>query len=178
MKFWGEDELLPGSGFCTVIEKVPEEVALPVAVSFVAETNVVGRAVVPKRIWAPETKSEPVAVMVKFPRFVEAGEIPVRTGVGFKRVTALVPFFEESAELTALTVTEAGLGRAVGAAYLPVESMVPRMEEPPEVSLTYQVTAEFCVPETVAEKFAELPARTLTVCGETVTEIARGGGGC
>ncbi len=104
--------------------------------------------------------------------------MPVRTGVGFRRVTALVPYFEESAELTALTVTELGLGRAAGAMYLPEESMVPREAEPPEVSLTYQVTAEFCVPVTVAEKLAESPARTLVVYGETVTEIVGGGGGC
>lgn len=56
--------------------------------------------------------------------------------------------------------------------------MVPRVAEPPEVSLTYQVTAAFCVPETVAEKVAEAAARTLMVCGETVTEIVAGGGGC
>src|SRR5208283_2517784 len=81
-----------------------------------------------------------------------------------------------SAELTALMVTEAGLGRVAGAMYLPVLSMVPRDEEPPEVSLTNQVTAVFCVPVTVAEKVAELPARTLAVCG--VTEMVAGGGGC
>ena len=56
--------------------------------------------------------------------------------------------------------------------------MVPRDEEPPEVSLTNQVTAVFCVPVTVAEKVAELPARTLAVCGVTLTEMVAGGGGC
>jgi len=35
--------------------------------------------------------------------------------VGFIRETALVPFLEASAELTALMVTEAGLGRVAGA---------------------------------------------------------------
>src|SRR5208283_2610759 len=58
VRFWAEEELLPGSGFCTVMEKVPAEVALPVAVSFVAESNVVERAVVPRKTRAPETKSE------------------------------------------------------------------------------------------------------------------------
>jgi len=53
--------------------------------------------------------------------------------------------------------------------------MVPRDEEPPEVSLTNQVTAVFCVPVTVAEKVAELPARTLAVCGVTLTEMVAGG---
>ena len=104
--------------------------------------------------------------------------MPVRTGVGLRTVTALVPFFEESAELMALTVTELGLGRVAGAVYLPEVSIVPREAEPPEVSLTYQVIAVFFVPETVAEKVAEAPARTLVVNGETVTEIVAGGGGC
>ena len=102
----------------------------------------------------------------------------MRTGVGLRSVTALVPFFEESAELTALTVTELGLGRMAGAEYLPEVSIVPRVAEPPEVSLTNQETAVFCVPETVAEKVAEAPVRTLVVNGETVTEIVAGGGGC
>ncbi len=61
---------------------------------------------------------------------------------------------------------------------MPVASMVPRDEEPPEVSLTNQVTEVFCVPVTVAEKAAELPARTLAVCGATATEMVAGGGGC
>jgi hypothetical protein len=41
--------------------------------------------------------------------------MPVRTGVGFMSVTALMPFLVLSAELTALMVTEAGLGRVAGA---------------------------------------------------------------
>lgn len=55
---------------------------------------------------------------------------------------------------------------------------MPKEAEPPEVSLTYQVTAVFCVPVTLAEKVAEAPARTLVVNGETLTEIVAGGGGC
>ncbi len=47
VKFWADEELLPGSGFSTVTEKVPAEVALPVAVSLVLETKVVERAVLP-----------------------------------------------------------------------------------------------------------------------------------
>ena len=57
--------------------------------------------------------------------------------------------------------------------------MVPRVEEPPAVLLTDQVTAGLLVPETVAEKEAELPARTFALEGETATEIAGvAGGGC
>jgi hypothetical protein len=39
------------------------------------------------------------------------------------------------------------------------------------------VTAVLLVPETVAEKVAELPTRTLAAEGETATEMAAGGGG-
>ena len=119
-----------------------------------------------------------MTVSVKLPRFVEAGEIPVSTGVGLRSVTALVPFFEESAELTALTVTELGLGRVAGAVYLPEVSMMPREADPRAASLTYQVTAVFEVPVTSAENVAEAPARTLVVEGETLTAIVAGGGGC
>lgn len=178
VKFCADEELLPGSGFSTVTAKVPAVVALPVAVSFVLVTKVVASAVVPSITSAPETKLEPVMVSMKLPRFEEAGEMPVRTGVGFRSVTSLVPFLEESAELTALTVTELGLGRAVGAMYLPEVSMVPREAEPPAVSLTYQVTAAFEVPLTAAENVAEAPARTLVIKGETLTEIVAGGEGC
>jgi hypothetical protein len=70
------------------------------------------------------------------------------------------------------------LGRVAGAVYLPEVSMVPRAAEPLAVSLTYQVTAVFCVPVTAAEKVAVTLARTLVESGDTVTEIAAGGGGC
>ena len=104
--------------------------------------------------------------------------MPVSTGVGLSSVTSLVPFFEESAELTALMVTEFGLGSVVGAVYLPDVSMVPREAEPPAASLTYQVTAVFEVPVTVTEKVAVAPARTLVAFGDTVTLTVAGGGGC
>lgn len=61
---------------------------------------------------------------------------------------------------------------------MPEESMVPSAEEPPGVLLTDQVTAVLEVPETVAEKEAELPTRILAVEGETATVIAGGGGVC
>lgn len=41
--------------------------------------------------------------------------MPVKSGVGFKRVTALLEFFVESAALTAFTVTELGEGSVLGA---------------------------------------------------------------
>src|SRR5271165_1535681 len=63
-RFCAEELLLPGSGFCTVTEKVPAEVALPVAVSCVEETKVVASAVVPTRTCAPEMKLLPVTMSV------------------------------------------------------------------------------------------------------------------
>jgi hypothetical protein len=54
--------LLPGSGFCTATVYVPEDVALPVAVSWEEETKVVGSAEPLRRTCAPETKLEPVMV--------------------------------------------------------------------------------------------------------------------
>jgi hypothetical protein len=49
---------------------------------------------------------------------------------------------------------------------LPVVSMVPREELPPEVELTDQVTEVLEEPVTVAEKGRVEPARTLAVVGE------------
>ena len=151
---------------------------MPVAVSCVEETKVVESAELDRRTCAPETKLLPVTVREKLPRLVEAGEMPVRTGVGFMSVTELVEDLEVSAELVALTVRMLGDGRVAGAVYLPEESIVPSEEEPPGVSLTDQVTAVLVVPETVAENEAELPTRTLAVEGETATEMEGGGGGC
>lgn len=46
---------------------------------------------------------------------VEAGEIPVRTGVGLRRVTAEEADLVESAELVAVTETVLGDGSTEGA---------------------------------------------------------------
>src|SRR5215471_275857 len=175
-KLTAVDSELPGSGFSTTTENAPEEEAVPVAVSCVEETNVVEMGALERRTCAPETKLPPVMVREKLPRLVEAGEIPVRTGVGFMSVTELVEDFEVSAELVALMVTGLGDGREVGAVYLPEESMVPMAEEPLGVSLTDQLTAALEVPETVAEKEVELPTRTLVVEGETATVMEVAGG--
>ena len=103
--------------------------------------------------------------------------MPVRTGVGFISVRKLLEDLEVSVELVALTVRVLGDGREVGAVYLPKESMVPSAGVPPGVLLTDQVTAVLLVPETVAEKAAELPTRILAVEGETATEMEAVGGG-
>ena len=169
--------LLPGSGFWTLTEKVPAVVASPVAVSCVEETKVLARGLLARRTCAPETKLEPVTVRLKLPRLVEDGEMPVKVGVGFTSVTAQEPDLVESAELVAVTFTVLGEGRLAGAVYLPVESTVPNVEEPPVMEFTDQVTAVFEVPVTEALNVKLEPARMFAVAGETETEIEAGDAG-
>ena len=57
---------------------------------------------------------------------------------------------------------------------MPLAEMVPRVEEPPAVPLTSQVTEVLELPETVAVKGVELPARMLAVVGETETAMVAG----
>jgi len=109
------DVLLPGAGLTTVTANVPAEDAAPVAVSCVAETNVVWSGVVPRSTWAPFANLLPVTVSVKPPVPVLAGLMPVSTGVGFISVTLLGPLTEEFATLVARTVIVLGLGRVEGA---------------------------------------------------------------
>jgi len=92
----------------------------------------------------------PLTVSEKFPVFVVVGLIPLTTGIGFIRVTALVPAAEESAALVALTVIVLGLGKPAGAMYFPFASIVPSALDPPFVPFTDQVTPEFDVPLTLA----------------------------
>jgi len=172
-----EEELLPGEGLMTLMAYVPAEEAAPVAVSCVAETNVVGNGVAPKSTCAPLTNLLPVTVSEKLPVPTLAGLMPVNTGVGFRSVTLLGPLADESAALVARTVTVLGCGRTTGAVKLPVVLIVPRAEEPPVVPLTDQVTAWFVVPDTAAVNVNESPARIFAVEGDTTTVIEGGGGG-
>ena len=96
------------------MENVPAEEALPVAVSCVEETKVVAKAVEFMKTTAPERNLLPVRVSVKFPRLAEAGEMPVRTGVGVRSVMVLEADLEESAALVAVSVTVLGLGMVEG----------------------------------------------------------------
>jgi hypothetical protein len=95
--------------------KVPAVEAVPVAVSCVEEMNVVVRAVLLKRTSAPLMKFVPERVREKLPRLAAAGEMPVRAGVGFQRVTAEEEDFVVSAALVAVTVMVLGEGRVEGA---------------------------------------------------------------
>ena len=147
-----EEELLPGAGLVTATGKEPEEDALPVAVSWAVDTKAVGKGIPASVTLAPETKLPPLSVREKFPMPTLAGLMPVSTGIGFSRETLLESLAVKSAALVARIVTVAGFGKIAGAMYLPVESIVPTVAEPPLTSFTDQVTAVFVVPETATEK--------------------------
>jgi hypothetical protein len=98
------------------MEKVPGALALPVAMSLVLAWNAVESGKPLSRTCAPLMKPLPVTVSVKLPRLVADGEMPVRMGVGLRRVTALLADLVESAELVAVMEMVLGVGGAPGAA--------------------------------------------------------------
>lgn len=113
----GVDPAAPGAGFITDTCTVPNSawVAVPVAVSLVVETNVVGSALPANIICAFFTKLLPLAVMVNAPIGIAVGETDVRTGTGFSRSTAALPVMVASVLLTAVICNVSEVGRAVGA---------------------------------------------------------------
>ena len=114
-RFCALDVALPGLGFVTVTANVPAEAALPLAVSCVEEMNVVARGVPARTTCAPLTKPLPFAAIVNAPEETEAGETLLSTGVGFSKMTLLLPDAVASAALTACTVTVPELGMLEGA---------------------------------------------------------------
>jgi hypothetical protein len=89
--------------------------------------------------------------------------------MGFCNVTELLPVAEESAELTARTVTVLDPGTVFGAVNIPDELIAPVVALPPATPFTCQDTEVFGDPDTVALKDCVAPARTLALAGETVT---------
>jgi hypothetical protein len=91
--------------------------ALPVAVSCVADTNVVGRAVLPKKTCEPEAKLLPVTVSVKLPTVTEVGAMLLMNGADDEGRNERVVESDlvVSATLVALTVTDDGEGIVAGA---------------------------------------------------------------
>lgn len=88
--------------------------AVPVAVSWVDETNAVVRNCVPNTTTAPFTKFLPVTDKVKFPIGKAFGAHEVTTGIGLSRVTVLDEAAEVWDALVACTCTEFGVGREAG----------------------------------------------------------------
>ena len=87
----------------------------------------------------------------------------------FLIVTEALPEAEGSATLWALTGTVLGDGTELGAVYNPLGVMVPTVELPPMMPLTFHVTAwfdEFC---TVAVNCRVWRTLTVALEGDTVT---------
>src|ERR1700675_1671672 len=96
-----EEVLWPGLGLLTETAKTPTVEAVPLAVSWVAETNVVASGTPARRICELLKKLPPVTVRLRAPTFMDVGLMDVRMGVGLSSVTLLTPKAEESAELAA-----------------------------------------------------------------------------
>jgi hypothetical protein len=92
-------------------------------------------------------------------------------------VTALSAFCVVSAALVAVNVTVFGVGKLVGAVYIPFVSIVPTVALPPATAFTDQVTAVFVEPVTVAANAPLDPARIVAVAGVTVTLVPPLSGG-
>ena len=71
------------------------------------------------------------------------GALGAVVSAGAVSVTTAEPDLVGSASETAVTVTVAGFGAAVGAVYIPEAEIVPVAAEPPAVPFTCQVTAVF-----------------------------------
>jgi len=70
----------------------------------------------------------------------------------------MLPELAVAAVLVALMVTVLGVGTTAGAAYSPVDEMVPIKLDPPVTPLTCQVTKWLVLPVTVATNCVVLPA--------------------
>ena len=149
--------------------------AVPVAVNFVAETNVVVSAVLPNMICAFLTNLLPFAVMVNEPRGIAVGETVVSTGTGFSRSMAALPLRFASLLLVAVICTESEVGRAGGALYRPVASMVPTVEFPPATPFTDQRIVETGLSATAAAIVLPLRGATCETGSATDVENPRPG---
>ena len=76
-----------------------------------------------------------------------------------------------SATLVALIVTDAGVGRGLGALYFPVASMIPTVAFPWSTPFTDQVTDWFIFPVTEAENWVLSPERSVAFEGVTVMPL-------
>lgn len=85
-------------------------------------------------------------------------------------VTVPEPDCEGSATEVAVTVTTGDEGTEAGAVYKPAPEIVPQAEPLHPVPDSFQVTAEFVVPLTVAENCCCAPVDTCADEGLTLTE--------
>jgi hypothetical protein len=112
------DVVEPGFGFVTVTATFPacDALAVPVAVSSVADTNMVVSACPAKFTFAPLTNLLPVTVSMNGPTPMLLGFTALNTGVGFTSVIVADAFLEGSATLVAVIVIVFGLGTTPGGA--------------------------------------------------------------
>ena len=119
-------------------------------------------------------EGSPVSVTVA----VKTCAPPVGTFAGFgatdiamlsSKVTLADPLLCPSPWLTAVTVTLAGDGIAVGAVYSPESEIVPVAAIPPATPFTSHVTAAFELPVTLDWNCCVAPKRTFALGGVTVT---------
>ena len=94
---------------------VPACVLVPVAVSWFADTNLVGRNVPPNATTAPLTNFWPVTTRVKLPTGMLVGSTAVTTGVGLVKVTMPADVAVVSTWAVAVICMLAGFGIARGA---------------------------------------------------------------
>ena len=124
---------------------------LPVAVNFVAETNVVGKTKPPNRACAPGTNPLPFSVKVNV---LSGGMIDGRTeasvGYGFKRVTIALADAAGVAVVVTVTMTAPELGMAAGGIYRPPADIVPGDPVAPAGKATVQPTEVVVVPVTLS----------------------------
>jgi hypothetical protein len=143
--------------------------AIPDICNSADETYVVVTIVPPNDTVEFFTKPLPVSVKPKAPVDIEAGATAFKTGIGFCSVTVLLLAFVASAALVAVIVIVFGVGKLIGAAYIPFASIVPVDASPPATEFTDQFTTLLVVPLTVAAKASVEPARIVAVAGVTVT---------
>jgi hypothetical protein len=89
--------------------------AVPVAVSCVAELKVVCKGALANKTSAPLTSPLPLTVSVKLPTETVVGETEVNAGIGLSSVTGAAADTEGFAVLVAVTFTVLGFGRFAGA---------------------------------------------------------------
>ena len=162
----------PGSGLITVTCTVPAcaLVAVPVAVSSVEETNVVGRKVPPNDTTAPDANFWPLTTRVKLPTGIVVGSTAFTMGAGLVSVAVPVALAVVSARLVAVTWTVLGVGTVAGAWYSPPAEIVPTVALPLCIPLIAHFTAVLpAAPFTAVRNWNVAPAATCAVGGITCT---------
>jgi hypothetical protein len=109
------------------------------------------------------------------PNSTEAALGEMETEISLVTVAWALEFLVVSSALVALTETEFGTGKLMGAVYVPLAFIVPTAAFPPEIPFTLQITLEFVELFTVATKICCSPNKTFAVVGVTVTVMLEGG---